>query len=37
MLSGFIVRVKIKDSIWVSLPALFFMGLNAYIFWKSIN
>ncbi|MEZ7969039.1 MAG: DoxX family protein [Rubritalea sp.] len=37
MLSGFIVRVKIKDSIWVSLPALFFMGLNAYIFWESIN
>ncbi len=37
MLSGFIVRIKIKDSILVSSPALFYMGLNAYIFWASIN
>ena len=32
MLSGFIVRMKLKDNIWISLPALFYMGLNAYIF-----
>ena len=26
MLSGLIVRIKLKDSIWISLPALFYMG-----------
>jgi hypothetical protein len=36
MLSGFIVRLKLKDSLWVSLPALFYMGLNSYIFLVSI-
>lgn len=36
MLSGLIVRRKSKDSLWVSLPALFFFGLNASIFWASI-
>lgn len=37
MLVGLIVRIKLKDSIWVSLPAFFYMILNTYIFWKSIN
>ncbi|WP_223267238.1 hypothetical protein [Polaribacter sp. IC073] len=37
MLSGLIVRIKLKDSLWISLPALFYMGLNTYIFWESIN
>lgn len=37
MLAGLIVRVKLKDSIWISLPALFYMALNTYIFWSSIN
>jgi len=37
MLSGLIVRIKKKDSIWISLPALFYMGLNTYIFLVSIN
>ena len=37
MLSGVIVRIKSKDGIWVSLPALFYMGLNTYIFFVSIN
>jgi hypothetical protein len=37
MFSGFIVRIKLKDSFWVSLPALFFMALNTYIFLMSIN
>jgi hypothetical protein len=31
MLFGIIVRIKLKDSIWISLSALFFMGLNTYI------
>jgi len=37
MLSGFIVRIKLKDSIWISLPALFYMVLNTYIFLVSIS
>ena len=37
MLVGLIVRIRLKDTIWVSLPALLFMGLNTYIFWVSIN
>lgn len=36
MLSGLIVRRRSKDSLWVSLPALFFFGLNGYIFWVSV-
>ena len=36
MLAGFLVRLKLKDSILVSLPALFYMSLNAYIFLVSI-
>jgi len=37
MLAGLIVRIKLKDGIWISLPALFFMILNAFIFWSSMN
>lgn len=37
MLLGLIVRIKLKDSIWVSLPAAFYMGLNTFIFWESIK
>lgn len=37
MLLGFMLRLKLKDSIWVSLPALFYMGLNASIFYMAIN
>ena len=36
MLAGFLVRLKLKDGILVSLPALFDMSLNAYIFLVSI-
>ena len=32
MLIGLAVRIKIKDSLWLSLPALLYMILNAYIF-----
>ena len=37
MLAGLIVRLKLKDSIWISLPAFFYMVLNTYIFFSSIN
>lgn len=37
MLLGLIVRVKLKDSLWISLPAIFYMGLNAYIFYWGIK
>ena len=37
MLAGLIVRIKLKDSIWISLPAFFYVVLNTYIFWTSIN
>lgn len=37
MFLGFLIRMKIKDGILVSSPALFYMFLNLYIFWESIN
>ena len=37
MFAGLIVRIKLKDSIWISLPAIFYLALNVYIFWTSIN
>ena len=37
MLVGLIVRIRLKDSIWISFPAFFFMVLNTYIFFTSIN
>lgn len=37
MLAGLIVRIKLKDSIWISLPAFFYMVLNTYIFWLAIE
>jgi len=37
MLAGFLVRLKLKDGILVSLPSLFYMSLNAYIFLITIN
>jgi len=37
MFLGVIVRIKMKDSLWISLPALFYMTLNAYIFLEAIN
>ena len=32
MLLGFGVRIKVKDSFWLSFPSLFFMLLNLYLF-----
>ncbi|WP_373548879.1 DoxX family protein [Haliscomenobacter sp.] len=37
MFFGVLVRIKSKDSLFVSLPALFLMGLNLYIFIVSIK
>jgi hypothetical protein len=37
MLLGVAIRIKVKDSIWVSIPALFFMVLNAFIFYLSLR
>jgi hypothetical protein len=36
MFLGILVRIKIKDSLFVILPAFFFFMLNAYIAWFSI-
>lgn len=35
MLCGLITRIKSKDSLLISLPAIFYMILNAYIFYLS--
>ena len=32
MLLGFGVRIKMKDGFWLSLPSVFFMLVNSYIF-----
>jgi hypothetical protein len=37
MFFGLIVRMRLKDNLWVSLPALFYMLLNAYIFIEAIT
>jgi uncharacterized membrane protein YphA (DoxX/SURF4 family) len=37
MLVGVIVRIRLKDSMLITLPALFYMVLNTYIFFASIN
>tara|TARA_R110000772_G_scaffold143701_1_gene253246 strand:- start:48 stop:392 length:345 start_codon:yes stop_codon:yes gene_type:complete len=37
MLLGFLVRLKIKDGLLVSLPSFAFMLLNLYIFFASYN
>jgi hypothetical protein len=37
MFFGVIVRLKLKDGLWVSIPALFYMFLNAVIFIAAIN
>jgi hypothetical protein len=36
MFLGVAVRLKVKDSLLVSLPALFFILLNAFIFAKAL-
>ncbi len=36
MLCGVIVRFRLKDNLWITFPALFYMFLNFYIFFKSL-
>lgn len=36
MFLGVIVRLKVRDSLLVTLPAFFYMILNAYIFFASL-
>ena len=36
MFFGVAVRVRLKDKLWITLPALFFMALNFYIFFMSL-
>jgi hypothetical protein len=33
MFLGVLVRIKLKDSLYITLPALFYMVLNAYILY----
>jgi hypothetical protein len=37
MLIALLVRIKLKDSIWVSFPALFYLLLNLFICWQSLK
>ena len=37
MLAGVTVRIKLKDSLWVSFPAIFYLILNCLIFFASIS
>jgi len=37
MFFGVAARLRVKDSLWASLPALFYMALNSYIFFESIK
>lgn len=37
MLLAILFRLKSKDTLWVSLPALFYMLLNTYIFIETIK
>ena len=36
MLLGVLVRIRLRDSLWICLPATFYMLLNAYIFYATI-
>ncbi len=37
MFLGILVRIKVKDSIRITLPALFFMLLNLYILYANLT
>lgn len=36
MLLGVVVRLKIRDSLWATSPAMFYLLLNTFIFYKAI-
>ena len=35
MFSGTLVRIKMKDSLWLMFPAIFYLFLNSYLFFIS--
>lgn len=37
MFLGVLVRIKLRDSLLISLPAVFYMALNAYIFYATMQ
>ena len=37
MICGLIVRLRMKDNIWITFPAVLFMILNFYIFLASLK
>lgn len=37
MFFGFLARLRVKDSLLVSLPAILYMSLNAYIFLRAME
>ena len=37
MLCGLVVRISFGDSMWISMPALFYMLLNGYICYLSLR
>tara|TARA_B100001287_G_C22475909_1_gene431942 strand:+ start:205 stop:459 length:255 start_codon:yes stop_codon:yes gene_type:complete len=36
MFCGLLVRIKSKDGFWLSLPAMFYLILNTYIFFNTL-
>jgi hypothetical protein len=36
MFLGVAIRIKVKDNLWITLPALFYMILNSFIFFISL-
>jgi hypothetical protein len=37
MFLGVAVRARLKDSLWITIPALFYMFLNFYIFYIAVK
>lgn len=37
MLLALIIRIKVKDSLFVSIPALMYLLINSYIFFYALN
>lgn len=37
MFFGIVARIRVKDNFWAILPALFFLLVNAFIFYESIK
>lgn len=37
MFFALVFRMRTRDSLWISLPAAFYMCLNAWIFWQAMQ